>query len=282
MKAIFLIPLFWASVVMAQEPDTTSAIFKMRETERNFAKASLMKGRNAAFAEYFAQESVIFTDKWITNGKEFSKNSKSAPIVLKWEPEYMDIAESRDFGISTGPWEVQEYRPNTLPLATGYFLTVWKKQTDGEWKVILDGGSETPVADGPKHTFAFPAGADKPVIDPPVINTGQAVHELLEREKSLKTEWRKNLAPGMRMQLNGHLPSTNPDTINAWINKIDKSTRSKASGGGAASSGDMGFTYGVLNAEGTDAVKGHFVRIWKKKPGDDWKIALEMLNLNDR
>src|SRR5664280_1806953 len=109
MKTLFLLPILLTSSLLAQEPDSTSALYGMREAEKNFAKASVMIGRNAAFAEYFAEESVIFTDKWITNGKQFSKEGKPSPIVLKWEPEFMDIASSRDFGISTGPWEVQEY-----------------------------------------------------------------------------------------------------------------------------------------------------------------------------
>lgn len=36
------------------------------------------------------------------------------------------LSAERNFGISTGPWEAQEYRPNTKPLVTGYFITVWK------------------------------------------------------------------------------------------------------------------------------------------------------------
>ena len=144
MKSILLFHLLLASSVMAQEPDSSSALFRMRDAERNFARASVMFGRNTAFAENFAEESVIFTDRWLTNGKQFSKDRKPTPIVLKWEPEFMDISDSRDFGISTGPWEAQEYRPNTVPVSTGYFLTVWKMQTDGVWKVILDAGSTYP------------------------------------------------------------------------------------------------------------------------------------------
>ena len=131
MKSILLLPLLLATAAMAQEPDSSSALFSMRDAERNFARLSVMIGRNASFAENFADESAIFTGRWITNGKQYSKEGKSSPIVLKWEPEFMDISASRDFGISTGPWEVQEYRPNTLPLNTGYYLTVWKRQVDG-------------------------------------------------------------------------------------------------------------------------------------------------------
>jgi len=286
MKTLFLLPILLTSSLLAQEPDSTSALYGMREAEKNFAKASVMIGRNAAFAEYFAEESVIFTDKWITNGKQFSKEGKPSPIVLKWEPEFMDIANSRDFGISTGPWEVQEYRPNTPPLFTGYFLTVWKKQSNGEWKVILDGGSTTPIATGPKHKFTFPSGADKGIPGPALMNTEQLKKELLEKDNQFQAEWKKNisacasfLAPDARIQISGYLPAIKADSIETLINKLDKSLIWQSNGAGAATSGDLGFTYGLmLRPDSSQKINGHYVRIWKKRPGSDWKIILEMIN----
>jgi len=262
----------------------------MREAEQNFAKASVMYGRNAAFVENFADVSVLFTDKWITTGKQFSKDRKAAPIVLKWEPEYMDIAGSRDFGFSTGPWEAQEYRPGTPPLSTGYFLTVWKKEADGTWKVILDGGGTTPAKKDHKHSFSFPAGADKAVLNPPVLNTGLLSKELTDRENQFLFNWEKNpllstytayLAADSRMQLNGHLPTSNSDSINALIAHFDKTLLWNTAGSGAATSGDMGFTYGLLGTQGKPEItKGHYVRIWKKLPGAGWKIVMEMMNFD--
>lgn len=288
MKYILLFPLLLSTSIFAQEPDSSSALFKMREAEQNFAKASVMHGRNAAFVENFADKSVLFTDKWITNGKQFSKERKAAPVVLKWEPEYMDIADSRDFGVSTGPWEAQEYRPGTPPLYAGYFLTVWKKQADGVWKVILDGGGTTPVMKDPKHSFSFPDGADKAVQNPPVLDPGFLSKELTERENQFLLNWVKSpllstytsyLAPNSRMQFSGHLPTTNSDTINTWITHFDKNLSWKTSGSGAATSGDMGFTYGLLEMPGkSEVIKGHYVRIWKKQQGNSWKIVLEMMN----
>lgn len=286
----YFLPLFllFTSAVKAQEPDSSSALFSMRETERNFARASAAIGRNASFAEYFAEKSVLFTGKWISNGKQYSKESKTSPVVLKWEPEFMDISDSRDFGISTGPWEAQEYRPNTTPIATGYFLTVWKKQADGTWRVILDGGSETPVSENTKHGFSFPSGADKPVKDFPVLNNALLNKELFDREKQFLSVWEMTpipssyisyLAPDARMQLKGHLPSTNADTINSFISGFEKKLIWETVGSGAAASGDLGFTYGLLQIRNSQPViKGHYVRIWKKLPGTDWRIILEMIN----
>jgi len=289
MKPILLFPLLLASSVLAQEPDSSSALFKMRETERNFARASVMLGRNAAFVENFADESAIFTDKWLPNGKQFWKERKTTSVVLKWEPEFMDISESRDFGISTGPWEAQEYRPNTTPIATGYFLTVWKKQSDGTWKVILDAGSTTPAIGSSKHNFTFPPGADKVIATPPVMKVELLCKELFEREKQILMEWNKSpltstyksfLAPDVRIQRNGYLPTTNQDTINVLIGQLDKTLTWKSVGAGAATSGDLGYTYGLLEM-GSDpkGTKGHYVRIWKKRPGDNWNIVLEMMNI---
>ena len=279
-----------ASSVIAQEPDSSSALFHMREAERNFAKESAMYGRNASFVENFAEESVIFADKWLTNGKQFSKDRKATPVVLKWEPEFMDISGSRDFGISTGPWEAQEYRPNTAPISTGYFLTVWKKQSDGAWKVILDAGSTTPALIGNKHTFTFPAGADKTVPVSGKENIESLAKELSDKEKQNLTVWKNNpvtstyasfLAPNVRMQLNGHLPTTNADTIKVWIGQLDKTLSWKSVGAGAASSGDLGFTYGLLEISGDPkGTKGHYVRIWRKRPGTNWNIVLEMITLD--
>jgi ketosteroid isomerase-like protein len=290
MKSLLLFPLLLATAAIAQEPDSTSALFKMREAERNFARASVMIGRNAAFAENFAEESVLFTDRWITNGKKYSKERKASPVVLKWEPEFMDISASRDFGISTGPWEVQEYRPNTTPLFTGYFLTVWKRQPDGVWKVILDGGSTTPPANNKSHNFSYPVGADKAFPNPPSVRPEVLHKELLDREEEVLTEWKKSPDPTSyssfldshaRMQFNGHLPSSDIDTIKALISTLNKSMIWKTSGAGAASSGDLGFTYGLLEIPGEKkATVGHYVRIWKKHPGTSWKIFLEMLNLD--
>jgi ketosteroid isomerase-like protein len=202
----------------------------------------------------------------------------------------MDISASRDFGISTGPWEAQEYRPNTAPVATGYYLTVWKKQSDGAWKAILDGGSATPVPVENKHIFLYPAGADKKVSDPPVIEIESSCKELSEREKQILTEWRKNpgssaytsfLEKNIRLQINGHLPTTNADTIRTRIDQLDKKMIWNSAGSGAASSGDIGYTYGLLEIPGNpDVIKGHYVRIWKKHPGADWKIIMEMMNID--
>jgi ketosteroid isomerase-like protein len=288
MKSQILFLLLIASPLYSQEPDSSSAILEMREAERNFARASVMVGRNAAFVQNFADKSVLFTDKWITNGKQFLKELKPSPVVLKWEPEFMDIDPGLDFGYSTGPWERQEYRPNTDPLATGYFLTVWEKSPEGLWQVILDAGASTPVMRSKKHDFSFPPGADKLLKNSKKVDNEPVCKALVARDleflrqlkgSSGKSAFDSFVAPGARILKNGHLPTTNPDTLKIWVSEVSKTLNRTPAGSGASHSGDMGFTYGVLKTKDSrEEIKGHYVSIWKKQPDGQFRIVMEMLN----
>jgi len=288
MRPIILIFLIASLPVFAQKPDSTSALNSMLNAELSFAKSSVTHGRKAAFVENFAEESVVFTNEWITNGKQYSSERKETPAVLKWEPEFMDISRSRDFGISTGPWEMQDYHPNTQPISTGYFLTVWKKQPDGVWKVILDAGSETPPPVANQHKISFPAGADKPVVNTLSINPSKASDELLEREKQILSIWTNNpvastyasfLAADARVQIGGELPKIKRDSINIWLSKLDKNLIWRTKGCSAASSADLAFTYGNFEIHGVSGSSyGHYVRIWKKQPNGKWLITIEMMD----
>ena len=281
---LLLLPLLFATSAMAQQPDSSSALFSMREAEWNFARQSAMSGRNAAFVNNFAEQSVIFTDKWITNARQFWRERKAVPVILKWEPEYMDISGSRDFGVSTGPWESQEFRPGTNPTGTGYFLTVWEIQS-GTWKVVLDAGSGTPAKEKNKHGFEFPAGADKPASKSSAVSKDISKNELIARDKEFSAAWIETplpstfayfLAEGARLQRNGYLPTSNRDSIAVWTSHLGKKLAWNPSGAGAASSGDLGYTYGMLEEQGT--VKGHYVRIWRKVQGN-WLITIEMSDM---
>ncbi|HEX2970663.1 MAG TPA: hypothetical protein VHO46_16315 [Bacteroidales bacterium] len=272
----FLIMLMMTpQILLCQEPDSASAIFSLREAERSFAKSSVMNGRRDAFVEFLADKSIIFTDKWITDAKEFWIRHSPSQTILKWEPEFMCISNSHDFGISTGPWESQEYRPNTKPLATGYFLSVWKKQ-EGEWKVALDAGIQSP-APSKVHDFTFiPENDIKKVTDSVVNSEGPEITEM----KMLEA-WKQNhsvqvyssfLIDNARMMRPGSLPSSEKDLKSKWIDS-NKYLLWKTAGSGSSATGDLGFTYGYTENPG-----GNYVRIWTKDNKGYWKILIDMMN----
>jgi ketosteroid isomerase-like protein len=290
MRLLTLMFLIASLPVYAQNPDSTSALSSMLNAELGFAQNSVKHGLNAAFVENFAEESILFTSKWITNGKQYYKERKETPVVLKWEPEYMDISLSRDFGISTGPWEMQDYRPNTEPLSTGYFLTVWKRQPDGVWKVILDAGSQSPPPVTSQHRISFPSGADKPVANILNISPSTVSAELMDREKQILGIWKSDpvpstyksfLADDVRIQIGGELPKVKRDTINLWLSRLNKNLTWTTKGCSAANSADLGFTYGNFEIRSVSGIsEGHYVRIWKKQSDGKWLITVDMMDID--
>jgi len=291
MKLLLLLLLTGSCVVSAQIPDRNSALGQLVEAERDFAKASVIKGRNAAFVDNLAEDCLVFNGAWLTKGRQFFREQKPAPIVLKWEPEFADISESRDMGVTTGPWEVQEYRPGTPPTMKGYFLTVWQKQADGTWKVVLDHGDIMAQPEKLEHALSFPEGADRPGREYKPVDVKAVAEELRGLDRDFMSAWKNaptaetymsRLAPGARVMRSGELPASTPESIEKLLKGEDILARWTCAGSGAAVSGDLGYSYGIFSRESEEKyAKGSYVRIWKKQPDGKWKIAMEMVSLEE-
>ena len=56
-----------------------------------------------------------------------------------WKPAKIEIAKSGDLAYITGRYEINEVDPGGKPLTdTGNYLEIWRKQSDGNWKCIVD------------------------------------------------------------------------------------------------------------------------------------------------
>ncbi len=71
------------------------------------------------------------------------------PVTLNWAPIYGDIALTGDLGYTTGPFLLTDNSAEKRPARHGMYFSIWQKQTDGNWKVVLDIGVETPEAVAP-------------------------------------------------------------------------------------------------------------------------------------
>jgi ketosteroid isomerase-like protein len=120
----------------------------LMETDRLFAKASEDKGFAGAFAQFTADEARIFQNKLMPIvGKEaivkfLTENVKG---TITWEPYFVEMSASGDLGYTLG--KSQSLRTSASGKKTvsyGHYVTIWKKQSDGSWKVVFDTGIETP------------------------------------------------------------------------------------------------------------------------------------------
>jgi len=132
------------------------------KTDIAFSKLSEDSGYQKAFIAY-ADENMIKLNprRYATFGRqelvrEFQEEQaketdtsasvmKSLPPVLTWKPLHVVVAGSGDLASAFGDWEMKTILPNNKDTVLhGNYMTVWKKQIDGGWKFILDGGNPTP------------------------------------------------------------------------------------------------------------------------------------------
>lgn len=64
---------------------------------------------------------------------------------LTWKPVKIEVADSGDLAYSLGTWQLKGKDPKGNDVTqTGKYITVWKKQKDGSWKVVVDTGTVDP------------------------------------------------------------------------------------------------------------------------------------------
>lgn len=94
---------------------------------------------------YYADSSMVkFSDGGypVIGKKDYAETIGKHKDVktIVWKPVYVDVAKSGELGYSWGNWKDVEKDSSYY----GNYFTVWKKQSDGSWKVALDGGNNSP------------------------------------------------------------------------------------------------------------------------------------------
>jgi len=122
------------------------------DLEARFAKDVMARG-GAGFADWFAADGVA-----LGNGAApavgkvaIQKSANWDPKVyqLTWTPTDAMMGPSGDMGYTWGHFEGHSKDASGNPVTvTGRYITVWKKQADGQWKVALDAGANEPVSAG--------------------------------------------------------------------------------------------------------------------------------------
>lgn len=119
--------------------------------DKNFSALCMQKGMAESFVEYAADDVVkLRPQEFPIIGKENLKamfaEHLGNDLKFSWEPVKGDIAASGDLGYTFGNWKIfikgsGNERDTTL---YGNYVSIWKKQKDGSWKYVLDGGNATP------------------------------------------------------------------------------------------------------------------------------------------
>ncbi|MBI4905695.1 MAG: DUF4440 domain-containing protein [Acidobacteria bacterium] len=124
-----------------------TAIAEIQQADLAFCEATKQRGLDG-WMSYFADEAVAFPPgKPTITGREnlranYSRMFSQPGFSLIWRPVKADAAASGDMGYTIGTAEFSR-RGDDGKIVTQptKYLTVWKKQPDGSWKVVADLGN---------------------------------------------------------------------------------------------------------------------------------------------
>jgi len=122
----------------------------LKQLEGEFMKAAAEKG-SPGYMSYYADESVEVPNGGpvvqgkvnIAKGMGFLDQKDNH---LTWTPVGADISASADLGYTYGTYEFRSKDKDGKPVVDhGKYTSIWKKQQDGSWKVVLDMGNAGPA-----------------------------------------------------------------------------------------------------------------------------------------
>ena len=129
----------------ANAPTKLSGQQLLLKADRAFARDTAVK-RLEGWMAYMAEDAVLFSDKPVVGTDAIRAFYLPAfadqTFILSWQPTRAEMFRSGDTGYTTGRYELhaKDGKGNQV-VRHGSYLTVWKKQSDGSWKVIADGGA---------------------------------------------------------------------------------------------------------------------------------------------
>ncbi len=256
------------------EPAPLSLVEPVVAAERAFAADAARVGWIDAYPLWAAQDGMVL-QKGISSALEFAANihpDVRGDTSLAWGPEFAGVSAGGDFGFTAGPF-------NGDGTAFGYYLTVWRKQADGGWRWVFEGGVDTleptyaPAADAPVTAIAAT------VPDGPADKARAA---LLAQEAMLASQVASEgaaavsdyLAPVSRVQREGEAPASDADAALSLIRQDPASlsyaapTRVEMS-----AAGDMALTIGDVKWEGGG---GYATRVWAQT-AVGWRIVFDQI-----
>ena len=255
----------------------------MVRTEQRFAARALVVGWKQAFLEYFADTASGFDEDQVVAAKELLRKVPDPPKNLRliWEPRYGDIASSGDFGYLTGPVRrinpaVNEGRPQH-----SIYASVWKRQADGSFRVVMDMGVQTPapVTFPPGFTRAPPQERyeRKTTVESAVKSLRDTDAALTNALRSGQSEaYRGHLAEGARFHRPDVMPIVGEQAIVTWLTGQPRYTAGESKFADTSMAGDLGYTYGTYALDGNES-RGFYVRVWSRGRDGVWRVALDVL-----
>jgi len=286
MKAILAsLALLPAAAALAADAGLPPAQQELYDTERAFVRLAAEKGFRDSFYAYFADTGIAFNPHPFRVRTALAGAPPSpGPMGAAWAPVYGDISRAGDLGWDTGPLVFQG--KNGAPDRHGMFFSIWKRQEDGRFKVVLDVGSDTPAAvvplDEPAQTSyrasgPAPAAADAAALKDSLIGVERAFLATAASESAGRA-YGSRLSDEARVHRPGAMPVVGRAALGEWANTQVAKLTGEPLFADVSKSGDLGYAYGNYERAGELPEAGYYARVWKKDAKGDWRIVMDTVS----
>lgn len=137
---LFLIALLMLTFCKpAVKPDKQELL----EIDRRFSATSVEKGFNLAFIEFAHPDAIMLRANSMPVAgfdavSRLFEKADTTGVRFTWEPIDAEMALSGELGYTYG---VYTFKKDTVT-EKGTYVSIWKKDIDGNWKYILDCGNK--------------------------------------------------------------------------------------------------------------------------------------------
>lgn len=282
--SLAVVVLCAATLGAQQREAIPPALQQMIDTERAFAARALVVGWKSAFLEYFSESAVGFAEGAADNAKDQLRKVPDPPkdLQLLWEPRLGDVSASGEIGYLTGPVRTIDPSRNKGRPSHANYTSIWKRQRDGTFKVVMDVGVTTPSAVPFAPGFTRPAYAGRFTGDydentPPLAVADGVLNSALRVSQA--RAWRGRLAGNARLHRPNAMPVVGEKNIASWAASQPAYALADTRFSESARSGDLGYTWGTyaIGRGATRREEGFYVRIWVRDRDGQWKLAVDVL-----
>lgn len=276
-----------------KQADPEKELASLVGAERAFSSLAEKKGIREAFLTYLAPDAIVFRPRPVEGRPVYEKMAPDNPTILTWEPEVAEVSASGELGYTSGPYQVKPNR-GAEPVGFGHYVSVWKRQADGSWKVLLDIGiqHDRPASPAAAEPGAAPAASSPArALSPEMLRDEERAFGVragaFENEAG-KKGLRKALAAfateDVRVLRPGQFPAVGrraaSGLIPAGAGRISPGPKRRMTSYqvGMAWSGELAFSYGTSESGkgGTKVETTAYLRIWRKEPPGIWKLCLDI------
>ena len=145
MKNILLLLILFSSCTASQTDMSKQAASEILNADKAMSDLAVKNGFHLTLLQ-FADDSVVKPQEGelpVIGKSNLEKYwaAKDEVKTISWAPFKAEASKSGDLGYSLGNWKYVG-KDSTY---NGNYYTIWKKQADGKWKFVVDGGNNTPV-----------------------------------------------------------------------------------------------------------------------------------------